>query len=175
MKFEFVERNYDIGDRLKDIIEKKVSKLERYFGTGATAKVVCKQENKTYKLELTIINKGLLYRAEVVGENMYENIDFALPKIERQIIKQYEKKRDIFRNPIDYSDLAFLDEKPTFQIDEIIKKKSFDLVPITIEDAKYFMEAVDHQFYVFLNAETGKINVLYKRDEGKLGLIECNY
>ena len=176
MKIEFIEKNYDIGVKLKEIIEKKLSKLDRYFGNDAIAKVACKLENKTYKLEVTITNKGMLYRAEVVGENMYENIDFALPKIERQVIKQYEKRRDKFRNfVIDYNDLAFLDKKPEEINKEIIRKKTFELDPITVEDAKDFMEAVDHDFYVFLNAETGKINILYNRGDKKLGLIECNY
>ena len=176
MKIEFIEKNYKIVDKLKEIITKKISKLNRYFGEDATARVVCRQENKTYKLEVTITNKGLLYRAEVVGENMYENIDFALPKIERQIIKQYEKKREKFRNfALDYSDLAFLDKKPEEVNKEIIKKKVFELDPITIEDAKDFMEAVGHNFYVFLNAETGKVNVLYSRNDGRLGLIECRF
>lgn len=176
MKIEFVEKNYDIGAKLKEIIEKKLSKLNRYFGEDAVARVVCKLENKTFKLEVTITNKGMLYRAEVVGENMYENIDFALPKIERQVIKQYEKRRDKFRNfVIDYSDLAFLDKKPEIEKQEILRKKTFNLEPITVEDAKDYMEAIGHDFYVFLNGETGKVNVLYTRETGDLGLIECNY
>jgi len=175
MKIELTEKNYEISDKLKEIINKKISKLDRYFGNDALARVVCKQENKTNKLEVTVTNKGLLYRAEVVGENMYENIDFALPKIERQIIKEFEKKRDKFRNiAIDYSDLLFLDKKPEEINKEIIKKKVFNLDPITIEDAKDYMEAVGHTFYVFLNAETGKVNILYNRNDNRLGIIECN-
>lgn len=175
MKIEFTEKNYEISDKLKDVITKKITKLEKYFGSDALARVICKQENKTFKLEVTVTNKGMLYRAEVVGENMYENIDFALPKIERQIVKQYEKKRDKFRNiALDYSDLLFLDKKPEEINKEIIKKKVFDLEPITIEDAKDYMEAVGHSFYVFLNAETGKVNILYNRNDNRLGIIECN-
>lgn len=176
MKIEFIERNYDISGRLKEIIEKKINKLDRYFGDGATARVVCKLENKTYKLELTIKNKGLLYRAEVTGENMYENIDLALPKIERQIIKQSAKRRDKFvSGAFDLPDFLFLEEKPIEKEKDIFKRKQFDLEPISVEDAKEFMEALDHKFYVFLNAETGRVNVMYERGDGELGLIECNY
>jgi putative sigma-54 modulation protein len=176
MRIEFTEKSYKISDKLKEIITKKISKLEKYFGDDALARVVCKVDNKSHKLEVTITNKGLMYRAEVVGENMYENIDFALPKIERQIIKQYEKKRDKFRDfVIDYSDLAFLDEKPEIVDKGIIKKKSFDLDPITVEEARDYMSAIDHDFYVFLNAETGKVNILYSRKDDRLGLIECNF
>ena len=176
MKIEFIERNYDIGNRLKEIITKKINKLDRYFGDDAQARVVCKLENKTYKLELTITNKGLLYRSEVTGENMYDNIDLALPKIERQIIKQAEKRKDKFRaGAFDVPSFEFLEEKPEEKKKDIYKRKTFDLVPITVDDAKEFMEALDHKFYIFLNAETGLVNVLYIRGDGELGLIECNY
>jgi len=176
MKIEFIEKNFKITDSLRDIIKKKISKLDRYFGENAKARVVCKMENKKHKIEVTIKNEGFLYRSEVIGENMNENIDLALPKIERQVIKQYEKKRDKFRNlVIDYSDLAFLDNKPEDINREIIKKKVFDLDPILIEDAIDFLDAIDHDFYVFLNSKTGKINILYVRGNGGLGLIECNY
>lgn len=175
MKIEFIEKNYDIGKRLKEIITKKISKLDRYFTDDAVAKVLCKQENKTFKLELTIKSKGMLYRSEVIGENMYENIDFALPKIERQVIKQYEKRRDLFRTKSEIPDLAFLTEKPNIKEKEIIRTKTFELVPTTLEEAKDYIDAIEHNFYVFLNAETGKVNILYNRDDKRLGLIICDY
>lgn len=176
MKLELVERNYDIGARLATIIAKKISKLDKYFTDEARARVVCKQENKTFKLELTITSKGLLYRAEVVGENMYENIDLVLPKIERQILKSSDKKKESFKKSAFESDeLMFVDEKPVYKARDIIKRKTFNLDPITVDDATIMLDDVDHDFYVFLNAETGKVNVIYKRYDEKLGLIELNY
>ena len=83
MKIEIVERNYDVGVRLRALFEKKIEKLDRYFNDDAQAKVVCSKEGKRFKLELTIINKGNIYRSETYGENMYENIDIVLPKIEK--------------------------------------------------------------------------------------------
>ena len=107
---------------------------------------------------------------------MYQNIDLALPKIERQILKQSQKRKDKFqKDAFDVKDYLFLEEKPVEEKKDIYKKKSFDLSPITVEDAKEFMEALDHKFYVFLNAETGLVNILYTRADGELGLIECNY
>lgn len=176
MKIEFIEKNYDIGARLGTIIAKKINKLDKYFDSEVKARVVCKLENKTYKLELTIINKKNIFRAEVVGENMYENIDIALPKIERQIIKQSKKSKESFKkNAFDDKEFLFIEEEPELVSKDIIKRKTFDLEPITIEDAKLELENVDHDFYVFLNAETGMVNVLYKRKDDKLGLIELNY
>ena len=176
MKLEFIERNYDIGARLATIISKKVSKLERYFEDDAKARIVCKLENKTYKMELTITNKGQIYRAEVTGENMYENIDTILPKIEKQIIKQSEKKKDFFKkSDFDQTSYLFLSVKSKDAPMDIYKRKKFVLEPELVEDAEMQLENLEHDFYVFLNAETGKVNVLYKRNDNKLGLIECEY
>ncbi len=175
MKIEIVERNYDVGVRLRALFEKKIEKLDRYFPNDAQAKVVCAKEGKRFKLELTIVNKGNIYRSETYGENMYENIDVVLPKIERQIIKYYSKNRDKFKKTsMDIKNYEFLESKPKEKQKEIYKKKAFDLDPITVEDAKEYLENLEHDFYVFLNAETGKVCILYNRKDGELGLIECN-
>lgn len=175
MKIEFVEKNYDIGTKLKNLYEKKIEKLDRYFDDDAKARVVCSLQNKTFKLELTITSKKRLFRAEVVGENMYENIDTALPKIERQIIKFSKREKDLFRKTaFDVSGLEFLEEEPEEKEKSIFKTKVFDLVPQTEEEAKLNMEMVGHEFYVFLNAKNNRVCVLYTRRDGDLGMIECN-
>ncbi len=176
MKIEIVERNYDVGVRLRTLLEKKIEKLNRYFQDAAVARVVCASEGKRFKLELTIINKGNIYRSETYGENMYENIDIVLPKIERQIIKYYQKNRDKFKkSALDTQTFEFIEEAPKTEEKSIYRHKVFDLDPITVEDAKEYLENLEHDFYVFLNAETGKINILYNRKDGDLGLIECRY
>ena len=176
MKIEIVEKNYDVGIRLRTLFEKKVEKLDRYFEDQAVAKIVCSSEGKRFKLELTVLNKNNIYRSESYGENMYENIDVVLPKIEKQIIKYHSKNRDKFRKgAFDLPGYEFLDKKPEQKAKEIYKHKVFNLDPILVEDAKEYLENLEHDFYVFLNAETGKVNILYNRKDGELGLIECNY
>lgn len=176
MRIEFVEKNYDIGTKLKKLIEKKLSKLDRYFEDDAKARVVCSFQNKTYKLELTITNKNKLFRAEVTGENMYENIDFALPKIERQIIKCSKRSKDLFKkSAFDLSGFEFLEELPEDVEKKIYRTKELELSPMSIEEAILNMELVGHSFYIFLNEKSNKINVLYTRIDGELGVIECNY
>lgn len=176
MKIEIVERNYDVGVRLRTLFEKKIEKLDRYFQDTATARVVCASEGKRFKLELTVKNKGNIYRSEAYGENMYENIDVVLPKIERQILKYYQKNRDkLKKTALDVPTFEFIEEAPKPEEKSIYKHKTFELDPITVEDAKEYLENLEHDFYVFLNAETGKVNVLYNRKDGELGLIECNY
>lgn len=175
MKIEISERNYDVGVRLRALFEKKIEKLNRYFPDDAVAKVVCAKEGKRFKLELTVINKGNIYRSETYGENMYENIDVVLPKIEKQIIKYYSKNRDkLKKSSMDNSNFEFLETAPKDKEKQIFKKKTFNLDPTTVEDAMENLENLEHDFYIFLNAETGKVNVLYNRKDGELGLIECN-
>ena len=175
MKIEYVERNYDIGTKLKNLYEKKLEKLDRYFDDNANARVVCSLQNKTFKLEVTITSKKHVFRAEVVGENMYENIDTALPKIERQIIKYSKREKDLFRkSAFEAQELEFLTEMPEEKEKSIFKTKTFDLVPMTEEEAALNMEMVGHEFYVFLNAKNNRVCVLYTRADGQLGMIECN-
>lgn len=174
MKIKFVEKNYKIADRFKKVITEKLDKLSKYFGDDMDVTVACVKQNKIEKLEVTISNKGLLYRSEVSGENMYNNIDLALPKLERQIIRHRGKKRDA-KKKTEKIAFEFIDEMPEVKLPDIYKKKSFDLEPIMIDDAKDAIERLGHTFFIFLNAETGKINVLYRRNDGKFGLIEVNY
>lgn len=171
MKIEIVGKNYNVGTRLKNLIEKKVDKLSRYFGKEANCKVVCKGDNKRFKLEINITSKNAFFRSEVMGDNMFSNLDLALPKLERQIVKFKGKKRDEFISQ-DIKDFLFLEEAPEENKSEITKRKSFELEPITEEDAIIMLEAADHDFYVFLNAETGKTNIIYRRKDGEYGLIE---
>ena len=174
MKIEFIERNYKISKKLKEIISEKIERLSKYFGDDAKAKVLCSEQNKQKKLELTIVNKGVLYRSEVSSDDMFANIDLTMPKIERQIVRHKDKK--IAKNRVkELPAFEFLTEEPEIKLPDIFKKKVFDLEPIAVEDAKDYIDRLGHEFFVFLNAETGKVNVLYRRRDGKFGLIEVNY
>lgn len=173
MEIKYIARNYKISDKFKDIVEKKLEKLEKYFNKDVDVKVACNEQNDVCKLEITINSCGLFIRSEVSSDNMYNNIDLALPKLERQIVKNNKKYKNKFAEKSLGVALEFIDEEPAPSTYNVVKKKSFELDPITVEDAEAYMEALGHNFYVFLNAETGEINVLYKRTDGNLGLIEA--
>ncbi len=174
MKIEITSKNYVVSDKLKDIIEKKVGKLDKYFNDDAIAKVNCKTDGNLNKLELTVRSKGLFYRAEVSSDNMYENIDLALPKVERQIVKYGDKFfTRLKKDSLNTKDYLFFDETPVFKKADVVKKKTFELEPISVEDAKIFLDTIDNNFYIFLNRETGRVNVLYKRLDNNFGLIEA--
>lgn len=172
MEIKYVAKNYKISDKLKDIIEKKLNKLEKYFNKDVDIKVACSEQNDNCKLEVTINSAGLFIRSEVSSDNMYNNIDLAMPKLERQIIKNNKKYKNKFAERVAYDALEFLETEPEEVKHSVVKKKTFELNPMTVEDAEAYMEAVGHNFYVFLNGETGEINILYKRNDGNLGLIE---
>jgi len=174
MDIKFVARNYKISDKLKEIIEKKLSKLEKYFNKNVDVKVNCTEEGdgSICKLEVTINSSGLYIRSEVTSDNMYNNIDLALPKLERQIVKNTKRYKNKFAEKPAIETFEYIEEEPEQLSSKIVKKKSFELDPISVEDAQAYMEAVGHSFYVFLNGESGEINILYKRNDGNLGLIE---
>ena len=164
-------------ERLERILKEKLERLSKYFDDEAKAKVVCMKEAKQEKLEITIQSKGLLYRSEVSSDNMYDNIDYALPKLEKQIVRNNEKRKEKKAKGSkqeNFLPFEFLEEEPE-ELPAIYKKKTFDLDPMLIDDARFAIERLGHDFFVFLNAETGKINIIYRRRDGKFGLIDLNY
>ncbi len=178
MKIDIIERKgYKVSQRLERILKEKLTRLEKYFDKEVNAKVVCLKEGKQEKLEITITSKGTLYRSEVSSDNMYNNIDFALPKLEKQIVRNSEKRKEIKgkgSKQENFLPFEFLEEEPE-ELPAIYKKKTFDLDPMLVDDARFAIERLGHDFFVFLNAETGKINILYKRKDGKFGLIDLVY
>lgn len=174
MKIEITSKNYTVKEYLRDLINKKVSKLERYFSENASAKILCKVDGQIYKMELTILDKGILYKAEIASDNMYENLDRVLAKIERQIVKTISKKNDKYKKGVPQAELAFLETVPKFAPVKIAKRKHIDLVPLSDEEALVNFEMLDNDFFVYLNNHTHKVCVMYLRYDGNVGIIETD-
>lgn len=178
MKLEIIERGgYNVSQRLERILTEKLSKLEKYFDDDVNVKVVCSCGAKQEKLEITVTSKGLLYRSEVSSDNMYNNIDYALPKLEKQIVRNNEKRKAIKgrgSKQENFLPFEFIEKEPE-EVPSVYKTKTFDLDPMLVDDARFAIERLGHDFFVFLNAETGKINILYRRKDGKFGLIDLVY
>lgn len=172
MRIEFLCKNYTASDKLKDLIEKKVDRLDKFFDDDAKAKVVLKKTKDIETLEITVAVGSGIVRAEVSNGNMYENIDLALPKLEKQIIRHHDKikskKSKIKEVPMELA--AEVEKEPARKV---VRSKSYTLVPMTVEDAIEEKELIGHDFYVFLNKATGNVNVLYSRNDGDYGLIEA--
>ena len=177
MKITYTAKNYNVSEKFKEILEKKLNKLEKYFDDDVTVKVNCIEQAKQNKLEVTINSKGMFFRSEVSSDNMYNNIDLALPKLEKQIVKQGSKfKTKLKKDAFQTNELMFMEAvEETKSNPKLVKTKKFELDPLTVEDAEAYMEALDHNFYVFLNAETGNVNIIYKRNDKNYGLIEVTY
>ena len=169
MKIDFLCRNYEASDKLKDVITKKVDRLDKFFEDDTKVKIVLKEANNVQTMELTIAVSGGVLRAEVSGKNMYELIEQALPKLEKQIIKHHSKMKD---KKFKVKDFVGETEKTVEPEKQVVRSKAFELTPMTVEDAIEEMELVGHEFYVFLNRATGNVSVLYTRRDGNYGLIE---
>jgi putative sigma-54 modulation protein len=177
MKIEILGKKYNVSDRLSEIITKKLNKFERYFDESTKATVICKQENKgKYTMELTIkFSDGHIMRSEITSDNMYSNIDLILPKIEGQIRKYKTRLNSKIKNNAFQDNFIYgSDEKEDEKL-EVVKTKKFDLMSISVDDAIAELDLVGNDFYVFFNKDAQRVNILYKRKDGELGLIDLNY
>ena len=171
MRFVISGKNIDVTEGLRSAVTDKLGKLERYFTPDTEVHVTLSVEKERQKIEVTIPVKGTVIRSEQVSNDMYVSIDLVEEVIERQLRKyknkivQREQGGGSFRQ-------EFIDKEVEDEEVRIIRTKQFDMKPMYPEDACVQMEMLGHSFYVFVNAETEQINVVYKRKGNTYGLIE---
>ena len=175
MNFVIVGKNIEVTPGLKSAVEDKIGKLERYFTPETEIHVTLSVEKERQKIEVTIPVKGSIIRSEQVSNDMYVSIDLVEEIIERQL-KKYKHKLMDHKQSESYFKKEFL-EKEYMEEEEIkiIRNKKFDIKPMYPEDACIQMELLGHNFFVFFNAETDQVNVVYKRKGNTYGLIEPEY
>ncbi|MCM3585178.1 ribosome-associated translation inhibitor RaiA [Mesobacillus maritimus] len=180
MNYNIRGENIEVTPAIREYVEKKVSKLERYFNETPNASVSVNlkvYQDKKSKVEITIPMKNLVLRAEEIHEDMYAAIDLITDKLERQIRKHKTKVNRKFRGQDSIKDVApiFTETEPHGDEDELelVRTKRFDLKPMDSEEAILQMNLLGHNFYVFHNADTNNTNVVYKRKDGRYGLIEA--
>ena len=172
MKFIISGKNLQVSDELRSAIEHKLGKLERYFTPDTEVIVTLSVEKERQKIEVTIPVKGNIIRSEQTSNDMYVSIDLVEEVIERQLRKYKNKIIDRKQSAGNFQQ-AFLDDEYEESEDvRIIRTKKFDIKPMYPEDACVQMELLGHSFYVFCNAETDQVNVVYKRKGNTYGLIE---
>lgn len=171
MRIEISEKNCKASEKLVGVVEKKVSRLSKYFDDDAVCSVYLKQENKYLKTEITIYYKGNMVRAEVSGDNFYDNIDAVLPKIERQIYKHKSKIEDKLKKDAFLGKQLFFRDDVDAEEGKLVKTKTFELTPMTTEEAAEQLDLLGHSFYVFQDADTGDVRVVYLRQSGDIGLL----
>jgi ribosomal subunit interface protein len=175
MNYIISGKNIDVTEGLKNAVYDKLSKLEKYFAEDAVAQVTFSVEKDRQKIEVTIPMKGHIIRAEQVSDDMYVSIDLVLEVIERQVNRHKKKLIDKEQNAA-YLQHSFVEED-TEDDDEvkIVRNKRFAVKPMYPEDACIQMDLLGHNFYVFRNAETEEVNVVYKRKGNTYGLIEPEF
>ena len=175
MRYTITGRNIEVTPGLKAAIEKKIGKLEHFFTPDTEVIVALSAQKDRQKIEVTIPVKGNTIRAEESSTDMYVSIDLVEEVIERQLRKYKHKIVDKQQAAANFQK-AYLDKD--YEEDEevkIIRTKKFGIKPMYPEDACVQMELLGHNFFVFYNAETEQVNVVYKRKGNTYGLIEPEF
>ena len=172
MKFIIIGRNIDVTEGLKSAVQEKLGKLERYFTPETEIHVTLSVEKDRQKIEVTIPVKGNIIRSEQVSSDMYVSIDLVEEVLERQLRKYKTKIVNQQQAGGNFQKEFVEDEFLEDEEVKIIRTKKFGIKPMYPEDACVQMELLGHNFYVFRNAETDEVNVVYKRKGNTYGLIE---
>ncbi|MCR4696469.1 MAG: ribosome-associated translation inhibitor RaiA [Lachnospiraceae bacterium] len=172
MNIIIIGKNIDVTPGLREAVEEKIGKLEKYFTPDTEVHVTLSVEKDRQKIEVTIPVKGSIIRSEQVSNDLYVSIDLVEEIIERQLKKyksklvNYKQNSDNFKQ--EYIDKDFTDDDEI----KIIRSKKFDMKPMYPEDACVQMELLGHNFFVFQNAENDQVCVVYKRKGNTYGMIE---
>ena len=170
MKIIIYGKQLSVRDSLKAAVERKLSKFNKFFGEDTEAYVTCKARKGVKIIEITVNYGGVTFRSEEESDTFLTALDRATEALERQIRKnktRIEKKVRRGAFVITEEDDDEFDEEGEFEI----REKIFPALPMTAEEAILQMNLVGHSFFAFLNANTGKISVVYKRKEGNYGLL----
>lgn len=169
-------KHIEITNALREHVQRKVGKINRYFSTPITAQVTLTVEKNRHIVELTVPvpSDSLLLRAEEATGDMYASVDLVVDKLERQI-RKYKTRINRRARRLDVRDLLLIGpdgDEPVEETPRVVKTKRFDVKPMDTEEAILQMNLLDHDFFVFRDAATQEINVLYRRRDGNYGLIE---
>lgn len=177
IKFSIRGENLEVTEALRAYVEEKVAKIEKYFNADQelNAKVNLKvYREKNAKVEVTIPIGSITLRAEDVSQDMYGSIDLVVDKIERQIRRNKTKIEKRVRQKVPTNQLfvedAFeaVEETPV----HVVRTKQVDLKPMDLEEAILQLDLLGHDFYIYTDSKDNSTNVLYKREDGDLGLLE---
>lgn len=176
MKFTIIGRKIEVSEKVKDYIEKKLSKLDKFFKSESEARVVLGTIKDNEYIEASIYAGGMIYRAEVSDADIFTAIDKIVDVIERQIRKnktRLEKriKKDAALDDILISGTSYTDGEDKSEF-EVVKTKRFTVKPMSVEEAILQMNLLGHNFFIFKNMHTDEMNIVYKRKDKKYAVIE---
>lgn len=173
MKYNIHGNKVEITDSIRNYIEEKIGKLEKYFENpeDITASILVKPSGVNEKVEVTIPIKGAILRGEVANKDLYAAIDLVLEKLERQIRKNKTRMRKANKEVI----TTFIDFEVTEEEtkeEEIVKRKTIEMKPMSEEEAILQMNLLGHEFFIFKNSRTDEVAVVYKRNDNQYGVID---
>ncbi len=176
MKFNIIGRKITVNEKNSEYIKKKIGKLDKFFKAEPEARIVIGTLKDKEYIEATIYTEGIIFRAEVTDETVFAATDRVVDLIERQIRKnktKLEKKtrREAFDDNMLLSGDDYKDSDDDSEF-KIVKKKRFQVKPMSAEEAVLQMNLLGHNFFVFKNQETNEMNVVYKRKDGDYAIIE---
>ena len=173
MKTTVSGKNLEVTSGLRNAMEKKLLKLDKYFAPEVEAHATLSVEGNRQKVEVTIPFNGVILRGEESTDDMYASIDLVSDKIERQIRKQKTKlQRRLKTESVRFQFIPEYDFKDKEEESKIVRTKKFAIKPMSAEEAVLQMELLGHSFFVYESADNGELNVVYKRKYGNYGLIE---
>lgn len=176
MKIVVSGRNVEVTSGLKQYVEKKLSKMEKYFKPEVEAHVTLSVQRNWQIVEVTIPFNGVILRGEESNNDMYASIDIVSDKLERQVRKQKTKlERRKYGDSLRFQDIPDISSKEKEEEPKIVRTKKFAIKPMSEEEAVLEMELLGHNFFVFENADSREVNVVYKRKDGNFGLIEPEF
>lgn len=171
MKITCTGRKVDLKDSFKDKVAKKLSKFDRFFDEGADARVTVTVERGRQTVEITVSNRGMIYRAEETTKDMLFSLDNAVDSLFRQI--ERNKTRLVKRMKPGAFETQALEEAEPESFD-VVRVKKFDIKPMDVKEAILQMNLLDHEFYTFLNVDSNRVCVVYRRHDGSYGVLEPN-
>ena len=172
MNIKVTGKNIEITDSIREYIEKKTEKLEKFEGKNTEINVVCSVEREEQIVEIQISHDGEFIRIEEKNEDLYASIDLAMDRAERQLRKDKEKKIDRNREAsLKDKILGMFKNDDVENKGQVTKTKHYEIKPITVEDAKLKLEEKKDMFLPFVNVETNEVNVIYQRGDGTYGIV----
>ncbi|GEA14710.1 MAG: putative sigma-54 modulation protein [Moorella sp. (in: firmicutes)] len=174
MKIVIRGKNFPVTDALKQYIEKRLGKIQRYLEGVDEVQVNLSVNRDSHVVEVTIPLNGYLLRGEEATGDMYGSVDLVVEKLEKQIEKYKTKLARKLKNGT-IKELPAENPEEVTPEPKLIRTKRFPIKPMPVEEAILQMNLLGHNFFVFSNAETEEVNVLYRRRDGNYGLIEPEY
>ena len=168
MNITIVGRKCNPREDFRMRAEKRLGKVEKLFGEEASAKVTATVEKTCHIVEVTVTKSGMIFRAEERAENMEDALDACVDSLIRQIRKNKTRLDKKLHSAVLDDFIDTIEEETEF---DVIREKTVALKPQSVEEAILQMNLLGHQFYMFLNADTDEINVVYKRNATGYGLI----